>query len=415
MSLLGTLSAKEQANRIAFICEEILPDRAGLEEKFELALKQQRALRVKLGIDPTFRGLHLGHTVVLRLLRAFQQLGHKAILLIGDTTGQVGDPSGRSATRPILDKAAVLEFAKNYVHEASKVIDVNNPEIFELRYNSEWLEALDFAGFVKLCSQMTVTRMLEREDFKNRFNTQQSISIHEFLYPLMQGFDSVGLNCDIECGGTDQRFNLLVGRQIQPVYGQLAQVICMMTILEGTDGVKKMSKSLGNHIMLEEDPRDMFGKIMRMPDELIGKCFRLLTDVSAEEQRAITEQLKDPATNPRDIKLRLAKEITAFYHGGQVADAEQEHFVRTFSQRDYSADAKEVDFASLNLDPPVSLFNLCKALGEGLSGKDIQRLIAQGGVRINGVQVCDKDKEITLDDPLVINLGKKKAYKVSRS
>ncbi len=412
MSLFGTLTAKEQAAKIAFICEEVLPDISALEEKFEIALKQKRALRVKLGIDPTFRGLHLGHTVVLRLLRAFQQLGHKAILLIGDTTGQVGDPSGRSATRPILDKAAVTEFAKNYLLEAGQVIDVENPDIFELRYNSEWLESLDFAGFVKLCSQMTVTRMLEREDFKNRFNAQQSISIHEFLYPLMQGYDSVGLNCDIECGGTDQRFNLLVGRQIQPVYGQIPQVICMMTILEGTDGVKKMSKSLGNHIMIEEEPRDMFGKLMRTGDNLIGKFFRLLTDVSQVELKSIEEQLKDPQINPRDIKLRLAKEVTAFYHGCEIAELELSHFIRTFSQRDYTADAKEVELDSLNLNQPITLFTLCKALGEGLSGNDIQRLIAQGGVRINGVQHTEKDTEIIITEPTIINLGKKKAFKL---
>jgi tyrosyl-tRNA synthetase len=320
------ISIDEQIKIISKGADEII-DIEDLKAKLEKSEKEGKPLRVKLGLDPTAPDIHLGHAVVLRKIKQLQDLGHKAIIIIGDFTGMIGDPSGRSKTRPALTKEEVLENARTYQEQIFKVIDRDKTEV---RFNSEWLGALNFSDVIVLASKHTVARMLEREDFKKRFEEHESIGIHEFFYPLMQGYDSVAIEADIELGGTDQRFNLLMGRTIQRDYGQESQVALMMPLLEGTDGVEKMSKSLGNYIGIYEEPNEMYGKVMSIPDELMIKYYELATDIHPDEISKIKAGLEDGSYHPRDAKMRLAREITSLYHSEEAAQKAEEQFKAVF-------------------------------------------------------------------------------------
>lgn len=362
---------------------EILP--GGVNE---LAIKLQKAketntpLRVKLGMDPTRPDLHLGHTVVMRKLREFQKLGHKIVLIVGAATAMVGDPSGKSETRPALTKEEVDENAKTYFEQMSKVVEVNNAEIVN---NADWLHKLSFVDTLKLSSQITVAQMLTRDDFAKRMNENKPISVHEFFYPLMQAYDSVVVDSDIELGGTDQRFNVLLGRDIQSAYGKKhPQMVMLLPLLEGTDGVIKMSKSYPEHcISINEDPKNMFGKLMSIPDNLIMRYYTLLTDISQNELKEIEEQLKS-GINPRDIKLKLAYTITEEYCGKEGAEFGQNEFINVVSNKGIPQDIPEV---KINIG--TNILDLLVDLKFSASRGEAKRLIQGGGVKIDGEKISD--------------------------
>ncbi|NJD03476.1 MAG: tyrosine--tRNA ligase [Ruminiclostridium sp.] len=303
-----------------------------LRGKLERAEKTGMPLIVKLGLDPTAPDIHLGHTVVLRKIKQFQDLGHRAVIIIGDFTGMIGDPTGKSKTRKQLTREEVVENAETYEKQIFKILDRKKTEV---RFNSEWLSELNFADVIRLASRCTVARMLERDDFQNRFQEHESIGIHEFFYPLMQGYDSIELKADVEIGGTEQRFNILMGRNLQKDYGQESQIAIFMPLLEGTDGVEKMSKSLGNYIGIDEEPNDMYGKVMSIPDSIITRYFALVTDIHPDELAAIEKELGAGNVNPRDVKMRLAREITALYHGPDAAAMAEEQFRILFQRREF--------------------------------------------------------------------------------
>lgn len=383
---------------------EVLP--SGVEE---LAIKLQKAkesntpLRVKLGMDPTRPDLHLGHTVVMRKLREFQKLGHRIVLIVGGATAMVGDPSGKSETRPALTLEEVNENAKSYFEQMSKVVDVNNAEIVN---NADWLHKLSFVDTLKLSSQITVAQMLTRDDFAKRINENKPISVHEFFYPLMQAYDSVVVDADIELGGTDQRFNVLLGRDIQTAYGKAhPQMVILLPLLEGTDGVKKMSKSYPEHcISINEDAKNMFGKLMSIPDELIIRYYTLLTDVPESELKEIDSQLKSGA-NPRDIKLKLAYTITEEYCGKDGAEFGQSEFINVVSNKGIPQDISEVkiELGKNILDLLVEL-NFVQSRGEA------KRLIQGGGVKLDGEKISDMNFSIT--DGGVLQSGKRNFVKL---
>lgn len=383
---------------------EVLP--GGVEE---LAIKLQKAkesntpLRVKLGMDPTRPDLHLGHTVVMRKLREFQKLGHRIVLIVGGATAMVGDPSGKSETRPALTLDEVNENAKSYFEQMSKVVDVNNAEIVN---NADWLHKLSFIDTLKLSSQITVAQMLTRDDFAKRINENKPISVHEFFYPLMQAYDSVVVDADIELGGTDQRFNVLLGRDIQTAYGKThPQMVILLPLLEGTDGVKKMSKSYPEHcISINEDAKNMFGKLMSIPDELIIRYYTLLTDVPEAELKEIDAQLKSGA-NPRDIKLKLAYTITEEYCGKDGADFGQSEFINVVSNKGIPQDISEVkiELGKNILDLLVEL-NFVQSRGEA------KRLIQGGGVKLDGEKISDMNFSIT--EGGVLQSGKRNFVKL---
>ena len=313
------ISIEEQIRIISKGADEII-NIEDLKTKLTKAQKEGKPLIVKLGLDPSAPDIHLGHAVVLRKIRQFQDLGHKAVIIIGDFTGMIGDPTGKSKTRKQLSREDVLKNAETYEKQIFRILDKDKTEV---RFNSEWLGKMDFSDVIKLASKYTVARMLEREDFKNRFENHESIGIHEFFYPLMQGYDSIVLKADVELGGTDQRFNILMGRTLQKDYNQESQVAIFMPILEGTDGVEKMSKSLGNYIGVNEKPEEMYGKVMSIPDELIIKYFELATDIHPDEIEEIRKALDSGKTNPRDIKMKLAHEITLLYYDNIAAEEAQ--------------------------------------------------------------------------------------------
>ncbi|GIM47183.1 tyrosine--tRNA ligase [Collibacillus ludicampi] len=383
---------------------EIVPEDE-LAKKLRRSLKEGKPLIVKLGIDPTGADLTLGHTVVLQKLRHFQQLGHRAQLLIGDFTGQVGDPTGKSETRKQLTHEQVRENAKTYAEQAFKILD---PEKTEILYNSTWLAPLTFSDVIRLASKITVARMLEREDFHKRYTNNQPISMHEFFYPLMQGYDSVAMRADIELGGTDQKFNLLMGRMLQEEDGQEPQVCIMMPILEGTDGVQKMSKSLGNYIGINEDPANMYGKTMSIPDELMVRYFELVTDVSIDDLNRIRAGLADGSLHPRDTKMRLAREIVKKYHGEQAALQAEEHFKTVFQQRALPEEMSEAAF------PPGQVWIVKLLADTGLvpSNGEARRMIQGGAVKINGEKVSDTNAQIQLTDGMVLQAGKRKFVRI---
>lgn len=381
--------------------EEIL-----VEEELVAKLKLGRPLRVKLGMDPTAPDIHLGHTVILNKLRQFQDLGHEVLLLIGDFTAQVGDPSGKNSTRPPLTAEQVAYNAKTYAEQAFKVLDAEKTQIV---YNSTWLGELGATGMIKLASKLTVARMLERDDFKKRYASGQSIAIHEFIYPLLQGYDSVALKADIELGGTDQKFNLLMGRELQKDEGQPAQVVLTMPLLEGLDGVKKMSKSANNYIGVDEAPAEMFGKIMSLSDDMMWRYFELLSRRSLDELAALQQQVSD-GTNPRDIKILLAKEIIGRYHNDAAAEQAHQDFVQRFQKNAIPDDLPDVTVTVAA--PGIAIANLLKEAGLVASTSEALRMIKQGAVKIDGAKLEDAKLQVQAG-VAVYQVGKRKFAKVT--
>ncbi|MGE5417733.1 MAG: tyrosine--tRNA ligase [Acidobacteriota bacterium] len=379
---------------------EIVPEDE-LLKKLEKSIETGKPLKIKLGLDPTAPDIHIGHTVVLNKLRHFQDLGHQVQLLIGDFTGRIGDPSGKSETRKQLTDEEIEANAKTYAEQIFKVLDKEKTQIV---FNSEWLGPMNFADILKLAAKYTVARMMERDDFNKRFKEGIPISVHEFLYPLMQGYDSVALESDVELGGTDQKFNLLVGRSLQKEYGQEPQVTLMMPILEGLDGVQKMSKSLGNYIGINEDPNEIFGKTMSITDQLIGRYFLLATRVPIEEVDAMVNGMKNGELNPRDAKMRLAREFITMYHSAEAAEAAEERFKLVFSKGDIPEDIPEykVSEASVYLPKLLAEAGLVSSSSEG------KRMIQQGGVKIDGEKIEDDNATIEIKDGSVVQVGKRK-------
>ena len=381
---------------------EIVP-REELIQKLGKSITEARPLRIKLGLDPTAPDIHLGHTVVLNKLRQFQDLGHEIHLIIGDATGRIGDPSGKSETRKQLTEEEVMANARTYQEQIFKVLDKDKTIV---HYNSEWLMPMQLADVLTLAAKYTVARMMERDDFSKRYKEGLPIGVHEFMYPLMQGYDSVALQADIEMGGTDQKFNLLVGRQLLREYGFEPQVALMMPILEGTDGVQKMSKSLGNYIGVNDDPYEMFGKTMSITDELICRYFELLTRVPMEEINQIKSDMANGALNPRDAKIRLAMELITIYHSAAAAEEAREKFLTVFSKRDIPDDIAELKVNETEVWLPKFLHE------NGLVGStsDGRRMIKQGGIKVNGEKFSDEN--IVLEEDMVLQAGKRKFVKI---
>ncbi len=375
-----------------------------LRKKLERSAKTGKPLRVKLGADPTAPDIHIGHTVVIRKLRAFQDLGHTAIFLIGDFTGMIGDPSGKNATRPPLSREEILVNAETYKTQIFKLLD---PEKTEIRFNSEWMDKYSAADFVKLCSRVTVKQILERDDFEKRLNENRPISLHELLYPLTQGYDSVALEADIELGGTDQKFNLMVGRNLQREYSQEPQVILTTPLLEGLDGVNKMSKSLNNYVGIDENPNEMFGKVMSITDDLMWKYYDLLTDSTPTE----IEAMKAGDENPRNLKVNLAKLIIRDFHSAEDANKAEEDFVARFVKKEMPDEIEETQISAGN----YNLADLLVQTNLAPSKKEARRLIEQGGVKLNGEKVSNTNAEIELTAEILLQVGKRKFLKVKAS
>ena len=381
--------------------EEIVP-----EKEFHKKLDEKRPLRVKLGFDPTAPDLHLGHTVILNKLKLFQDLDHQVIFLIGDFTGLVGDPSGVNETRPVLTEKEIKENAKTYERQVFKILDKKKTEI---RFNSEWMNQFSPEDFIRLSSVQTVARMLERDDFSKRYSAQKPISIHEFLYPLLQGYDSVALDADIELGGTDQKFNLLLGREVQKFYGKEPQVAFTLPLLEGLDGVMKMSKSLDNYIAIEDDADEMFGKIMSISDDLMWRYFELLSFRDEEEITGLKKSQKE-GSNPRDIKFLLAEEIVNRFHGEGSGNSAKEEFQSRFQKGNNPSDIKEI---TINLEEKsITLAKVLKEAKMVPSTSEALRLIKQGAVRIEGEKILDSKHEINLNSSLLYQVGKRKFSKI---
>lgn len=398
------ISAAEQFRLISHGVADLLPEDE-FKKKLEKSVATNTPLIVKLGLDPTAPDIHLGHTVVLRKLKLFQDFGHKVIILIGDFTARIGDPTGKSVTRPPLTEEQVITNAKTYQEQIFKVLD---PEKTEVRFNSEWLSKLDFADVLKLASKYTVARMLERDDFHKRYTEGRPISIHEFMYPLMQGYDSIALKADVEFGGTDQTFNLLMGRHLQGEEGMSEQTIITMPILEGLDGVQKMSKSLGNYIGISEAPSEMYGKAMSIPDELMMRYFMLVTDMSIEEQEQLSKDLESGAAHPRDVKMKLAHTIVRLYHGEEAANFGQNEFVRVFQKHAMPTDIPEYKVALT--EEPVFVPQLLSDAGLTASNGEARRSIKAGAFKIDG-EKCNEE-HILLKDGMVLQVGKRKFIKI---
>ncbi|MCP3429367.1 tyrosine--tRNA ligase [Opacimonas viscosa] len=378
-----------------------------VEEELKERLKTGKPLKIKAGFDPTAPDLHLGHTVLINKLRTFQQLGHEVIFLIGDFTGLIGDPTGKNVTRKPLSKEDVLANAQTYKEQVFKILD---PAKTTVRFNSEWMNELGAAGMIKLAASQTVARMLERDDFKKRYANEQPIAIHEFLYPLVQGWDSVALEADVELGGTDQRFNLLMGRELQKAQGQSQQTVLMMPLLEGLDGVQKMSKSLNNYIGITDAPNDMFGKIMSISDELMWRYFDLLSFRPIAEIDELKVAVADGA-NPRDTKILLAKEIIERFHDAAAAEAAHADFIQRFQKNAIPDDMPEVTI-TLGEDG-IGIANLLKEASLVASTSDAMRMIKQGAVKINGEKVEDTKLRLQQTDTAVYQVGKRKFARIT--
>ncbi|MFC4077000.1 tyrosine--tRNA ligase [Salinithrix halophila] len=388
---------------------EIIPE-ADLAKKVRRAVETGKPLKVKLGLDPSAPDIHIGHTVVLNKLRQFQNMGHLVQLVIGDFTGRIGDPTGKSETRKQLTEDEVKENAKSYADQLFKILDREKTEI---HFNSRWLSPLDFAAVVDLAAKTTVARMLERDDFSKRYHSGQAISVHEFFYPLMQGYDSVALESDIELGGTDQTFNLLMGRQLQGQYGMEEQVILTMPLLEGLDGVKKMSKSLGNYIGINEPAGEIYGKAMSVPDDLMLKYYELVTDLPIEELNQIQNEVKKGTLHPRDAKMGLARRLVEMYHGRERAEEAEAGFKRVFQQRALPQDIPEVEIATSDLEGGrLWVVYLLSRLGLVPSNGEARRMVKQGAVKVDEEKVTDVDAQIQLSDGMVVQVGKRKFAKV---
>ena len=379
-----------------------------LKAKLEKSAKTGNPLIIKYGADPTAPDIHVGHTVVIRKLKAFQELGHIAVFLIGDFTGMIGDPSGKSATRPMLTREEILANAETYKKQIFKILDEERTDI---RFNSEWMEKFGAADFVKLTSRVTIKQILERDDFDKRLKEEKPIALHELLYPLVQGFDSVALSSDVELGGTDQKFNLLMGRNLQREYNQEPQVVITTPLLKGLDGVQKMSKSLNNYIGIDEAPQEMFGKVMSISDALMWEYYELLTDLSVDEIGALRLKCESGAENPRNVKVHLAKQIIKDFHSNQAAQEAEEEFNRRFVKKEIPDEIEQKTLSGVN-------WNLAELLAEtslAASKGEARRLIEQGGVKINGEKVSSAKAEIDLKEEILLQVGKRKFLKVKAS
>ena len=385
-------------NEIKRGADEIL-----VEEELIKKLKLDRPLQIKLGADPTAPDIHLGHTVILNKMRQFQQLGHEVTFLIGDFTAMVGDPTGKNTTRPPLTKEQVLKNAESYTEQVCKILD---PAKTKIAFNSSWLEELGAVGMIKLAANQTVARMLERDDFKKRYAGGQPIAIHEFLYPLLQGYDSVAMKTDVELGGTDQKFNLLMGRELQKANGQAPQCVVMMPLLEGLDGVKKMSKSANNYIGINEPPSEMFGKIMSISDELMWRYYELLSFRPLNEIEQFKTDISN-GSNPRDVKIALAKEIIARFHTEQDAENAHKEFTERFQKGKIPDEMPELTLAVL----PMA--NLLKEAGLVASTSEANRMVKQGAVKIDGVKCEDNKQELEQGGVFVVQVGKRKFARVT--
>uniref|UniRef100_C6E4M0 Tyrosine--tRNA ligase n=1 Tax=Geobacter sp. (strain M21) TaxID=443144 RepID=C6E4M0_GEOSM len=400
------MTVAEQMEIIKRGAVEILVEKE-LVEKLEKSVKTGVPLKIKAGFDPTAPDLHLGHTVLLHKMRQFQKLGHEVHFLIGDFTGMIGDPTGKSETRKVLTREDVLKNAETYKEQVFKILD---PKLTKVVFNSEWLGKLSASDMIGLASKYTVARMLEREDFSNRFSNQLPISIHEFMYPLVQGYDSVALKADVELGGTDQKFNLLVGRELQREWGQAPQCVITMPLLEGLDGVNKMSKSLGNYIGINEPADEIYGKIMSISDELMVRYYELLSDLTIVEFEKLKADLKSGAIHPMEAKKQLAREMVGRYHGAEAATIADENFVKRFKNNETPDDMPE-----FILKAEGERVLLCKVLAEAQltkSNSEGRRSIQGGGVKINGEKVADENLEIACVGEYVIQVGKRRFAKV---
>ncbi|MEE9371347.1 MAG: tyrosine--tRNA ligase [Sedimentisphaerales bacterium] len=371
-----------------------------LAEKLAESAKTGRQLRIKLGLDPTSADIHLGHTVVLRKMRQFQDLGHKAVLIIGDYTALIGDPSGQDKTRPMLSGEQIKENAKTYFQQAGKILDTTKEKL-EVRYNSEWLEKLTLMELIRLTAKKTVAQMLQRDSFKVRLQADEDVYAHEFLYPLMQGYDSVMVKSDVELGGTDQTFNNLVGRDIQRAYGQKPQVVITTPILVGMDGKEKMSKSKGNYIGVTDEPNDMFGKVMSISDEIMENYFTLLTDLPTKK---ISELVNPDKTHPKETKVLLGKTIVAQFHDEKSAELAAEQFDKVFAQKQLPDDIPEVEISSA----PTTAAKVLLQTQLVSSGSEAKRMINQAATSIDDVKILDPNKEITPKDGMIIQVGKRR-------
>ena len=380
-----------------------------LESELSERLRAGRPLRVKAGFDPTAPDLHLGHTVLINKLRQFQELGHHVMFLIGDFTGMIGDPSGKNATRPPLTREQIAQNAETYRSQIFKILD---PARTEICFNSSWMNQLDAGDMIRLASLQTVARMLERDDFAKRYSANQSISIHEFLYPLCQGYDSVALKADVELGGTDQRFNLLMGREMQKHYGQQPQCVLMMPLLEGLDGVNKMSKSLGNYIGIDEPAGEIFGKLMSVSDDLMWRYYELLSLRTSTELDGLRDQAEQ-GRNPRDIKLELAHELTARFHGVSVAESAQSDFLARFQKGAMPEDMPAVALALPDAGLPIA--NLLKQAGLVASTSEGLRMVGQGAVKLDGQRVDDKALVLVSEGEVVAQVGKRRWARLTLS
>jgi tyrosyl-tRNA synthetase len=383
---------------------DLLPEDE-LVKKIENSIKKNKPLIVKQGFDPTAPDIHLGHTVGIRKLKQFQELGHQVVIIIGDYTAMVGDPSEKSITRPRLTHKEVIKNAKTYQKQFFKILDVSKTKI---RYNGEWFSKMTFEEIMELAAKFTVARMLERDDFANRYANQMPISIHEFFYPLMQGYDSVMIDADIEIGATEQKFNLVIGRQIQKEYGKEQQIVLTLPVLQGIDGTQRMSKSLGNYIGIDESPNEMYGKTMSIPDELIFPYFELISNVNLDELKQIKIQLKNPKINPRDIKKHLARTIVKIYHGEESAILAESEFEKIFVKKDIPAEIPEfiIENDTYRIDELLVKTKIVSSKSEA------RRLIQQGGVSINGEKITDLFKQLSILDESILKVGKRKFIKL---
>jgi tyrosyl-tRNA synthetase len=381
------------------------------EDDLLAKLRQGRPLRVKLGLDPTAPDIHIGFAVVLRKLRQFQDLGHEAIVVIGDFTGMIGDPSGKKQTRPMLTREEIEHNAATYRDQYSRILD---PQKTRVVFNSEWLAPQTFADVIRLCSRLTVARVLERDDFTTRWREGVSIGLHELLYPLCQAYDSVALQADVELGGTDQKFNNLMGRDLQREFGQTPQVVLLTPLLPGLDGVEKMSKSLGNYVGITEPPAEMYGKVMSVPDHVMAEYFELCTDVPTDEVRATVAGLADGSVHPRDAKRRLAREIVTFWHSPEAAQDAEREFDRVFARDEAPSAIPEVAVRRADLDGEgeIDVVRLLRLAGLVDSNSEARRLIVQGGVRVAGRRLEQPDSRVAVADGTIVQVGKRRFARI---
>lgn len=399
------LPVKEQLEVIKRGVEELISEEE-MVRKLEKSYKTNQPLRIKQGFDPTAPDIHLGHTVGIRKLRQFQELGHQIVLIVGDYTGMVGDPSGKNETRPRLQYETLLKNAETYEKQFFKILDRKKTEI---HYNGEWFKSMRFDEIMNLAAKFTIARILERDDFTKRYKEGSPISLHEFFYPLMQGYDSFAIKADVELGATEQKFNLLTARDVQREYGQEPQVILTLPVLEGIDGTQRMSKSLGNYIGIDDEPSEMYGKVMSIPDNLIAKYFTLVTDYSLEQLRDVKKRLSDGQTNPMAVKKELARTFITMYHSAEAAQAAEQNFEQVFSKKEIPDDIEEIVIPASELPRP--LIKLLTDCGAVTSGGEARRLIQQGGVRINDEKISDINFALQSDGEYITKVGKRRFIK----